>query len=172
MIKNILLALGITMVVFGAYFFPMVKETVELGSAPGTQFGTAKVAQVNINPQSITSTSTSLYNSDGSDRFVTDAFVSCSGLTSMAGATAGGVATFNWTAATTSSPAPTATVATRALAAMQVTLATSTAYNLTATSTYATPWPRIWRAGEYMTFQTNATSSATACTVGVSYIQS
>lgn len=161
---------AIAILAVGAYFFPTVQQT--FGAPAGTVFGTSKIAQVNINPQSITSTSTSLYNGDQSDRFVTDAVVSCSGLTSMAGATSGGVATFNWTAATSSVPAPTASVASAPFAAMQVSLATSTAYNMTATSTYTVPWGRIWRTGEYMIFQTNATSSATTCTVGVKYLQS
>ena len=171
--KNILITVALVVAIalgVGAYFYP---ESVQsLGSAAGTQFGTAKIAQVNINPQSRTSTSTSLYNSDQSDRYVTDAVVSCSGLTSMAGATGAGVATFNWTAATTSAAAPTASIATAPFAAMQVSLGTSTAYNMIATSTYTAPWGRIWRAGEYMTFQTNATSSTATCTVGVKYLQS
>jgi hypothetical protein len=48
----------------------------------------------------------------------------------------------------------------------------STGLALKATITYTAPWGRIWRAGEYMTFQTNATSSAATCTVGVHYLQS
>jgi hypothetical protein len=162
--------------VLGAFAFfgltPYGKTLVQqFGASPaGTTFNTAKVAAININPQSKTSTSTSLYNGDASDRIVTDGFVSCSGLTSMKGATSAGVAKFNWTAATSSTAAPAPSIAARKFAALQVTLGTSTAYNEIATSTFTVPWGHLWKAGTYMIFQTNATSSAAACQVGVHYL--
>lgn len=175
--KNILLgAIGLGAVFgvlawFGLTPFKEVNTVVQqmVGSASGTTFNSAKVAQINLNPQSITSTSTSLYNGDSSDRIVTDAFVSCNNLTSMTSAT-GGVATFQWGAATTTAAAPTASVLTNQYAAMNVTVATSTADGYTATSTYTAAASRRWAAGSYMTFQTNATSTNAACTVGVHYL--
>lgn len=163
-------ALVLVVAIAGGYFFPELKITV--GSPAGTTFNTAKVAQININPQSITSTSTSILNTDTSDRIVTDGFVSCSGLTNMFASTNAGVATFNWTAATSSTPAPAPSITGSTFAAMQVSLATSTTYNETATSTWTVPWGHIWTAGTYMIFQTNATSSGALCTVGVHYVGS
>lgn len=164
---------GVLIVIFaiaGAYFYPIGSQIA--GSSAGASFTSAKVAQININPQSITSTSTSLLNTDASDRYVTDGFVSCKGLTNMFAADAAGVATFNWTAATSSTASPVPSIASNAFASMQVTLGTSTSFNQTATSTYTVPWGRIWTAGTYMVFQTNATSSTAACTVGVHYLAS
>lgn len=173
MTKYILSFIGILVVagaIYGAYQYP--KNIQLAGSVVGTVFNSAKVAQININPQSITSTSTSIQNTDTSDRIVTDGFVSCSGLTNMFGSTNAGVATFNWTAATSSTAAPAPSIAANSFAAMQVTLSTSTTYNETATSTYTVPWGHIWTAGTYMIFQTNATSSGATCTVGVHYLAS
>jgi len=147
-----------------------LKSFVSFGSAAGSSFNSAKVAAININPRSITSTSTSLYNSDASDRIVTDAFVTCSGLTNMFGATSAGLSTYQWYAATSSVPAPTASVANVPLAAMNTTVATSSDNGYTATTTYTNAFARRWNSGTYMIFQTNGTSSAATCQAGVHYL--
>lgn len=170
--KNLLIAGGVVAIVaiaIGAYFFPA--QSLFQGTA-GNTFSNAKVAAININPQSITSTSTSLYNSDSTDRTITDAFVTCTGLTTMygSGPQSTGVDAFRWYMATSSVAAPTASVANAVLGAANFTLGTSTAFNYAATSTYTVPWGRIWTAGTYMIFQTNATSSSAACTAGVHYL--
>lgn len=139
-------------------------------SATGSTFGTAKIAEVVMAPQSRTATSTSILNSDSSDRVVLDAGVNCSGLSNMFGSTSGGLSTYQWYAGTTSSAAPTASIASNALLAMNVAVATTTSAGFTATSTYTNPYARIWGAGTYMTFQTNGTSSATVCQPFVHYI--
>ena len=170
-IKNLLIGLAVVVaggLIVGAYYFP--KTQFLAGSPAGTTFGTAKVAAVNISPQSRTSTSTSMLNSDASDRIVLDAYVTCSGLTNMFGADGAGVATFNWTAATSSVAAPTASIAANALAAMQITVATSSTEGYTATTTYTNVFARRWNSGSYMIFQTNATSSAATCQAGVHYV--
>lgn len=142
------------------------------GSPAGTSFNTSKVAAINISPQSITSTSTSLLNSDASDRIVTESFVTCSGLTSMNGSTAAGVSTFQWWAATSSTAAPTASVFNAPFAAMNITVATSSGDGFTSTSTFTgtAVYARRWSAGTYMVFQTNATSSSAVCQAGVRYL--
>lgn len=168
MTKYYIAAFVVAVAIVGGYFFPKV-TVPPFGSSAGAVFSTAKVAAVNINPQSRTSTSTSILNSDSSDRVVTDGFVACYGLTSMNGSTGAGLATDNWTAATTSVAAPTATIASAPFAAFQFSLGTTTTFNEVATSSYAVPWGQIWTTGTYMTFQTNATSTATTCTVGVHY---
>ena len=151
----------------GGYFFPKVGFGAP---AAGNTFGSAKLSAVNINPQSITSTSTSIYNSDPNDRIVTDAFVTCSGLTTMFGATAAGVDAFRWYAATSSVAAPTASIANASLGAMNMTVATSTSDGYNATTTYTNAFSRRWNAGSYMVFQTNATSSGATCQAGVHYL--
>lgn len=154
--------------IWGAYQYPLAP--VNEGSPAGTSFNSAKVAAINISPQSRTSTSSSLYNGDASDRVVTDAFVTCSGLTNMFGADAAGVADFRWWAATSSVAAPTVSVADSIGNAMNMAVATSTSDGYNATSTYTGVFARRWKAGSYMVFQTNATSSTAVCQAGVHYV--
>lgn len=168
-ITNILLAVLIVLVGYAVFFAPHVLGAASPAGATNLD---AKVASVAMAPISRTATSTSILNSDGTDRIVTDAFVSCTGLTNMNGVDTLGLATYNWTAATSSTPAPTASIAAAQLAAMQVTVATTTSDGYTATSTYTSPFSRRWNAGSYMVFQTNGTSSAVSCTPGVHYIAS
>ena len=150
----------------------VVYQSSGTGSPAGTTFSNAKIAEVAMAPTSATATSTSIRNSDASDRYVLDAGVFCSGLTTMFGLTNSGLSTFQWYAGTTSSAAPTTSIAGNLLLAMNVTVATSSAVGFTATSTYTNANSRVWSAGSYMTFQTNGTSTAASCTPFVHYIGS
>lgn len=169
---QVLLGLVAVAALIGGYYFPQSVTTFVAGGTAGATFSNAKVAAININPQGITSTSTSLLNTDANDRIVTDAFVTCSGLGTMFGSDAAGVAAFQWYMGTSSVAAPTATLAARTLLAGNFTVATSTTDGYTATSTYTgtAVFGRRWNAGTYMVFQTNATSSAAQCQAGVHYL--
>lgn len=153
----------------GAYLFPHAVPSFG-NAAAGSTFSSAKVAAININPQNRTSTSTSIYNGDASDRIITDAFVTCTGLTNMFGATDAGVINFQWGAATSSVAAPTNSILNNALSAMNITVATSSADGYTATTTYTSAFARRWAAGSHLIFQTNATSSSASCQAGVHYL--
>lgn len=166
---NILLAVLVVLAIYALFF---ASHAFGAASPAGSTNNDAKVASVAMAPTSRTATSTSILNSDASDRIVTDAFVSCTGLTSMNGADTAGLATFKWTAATSSTAAPAPSVIDASLAAMNVTIATTTSDGFTATSTYTNVYARRWNAGTYMVFQTNGTSSAVSCTPGVRYIAS
>lgn len=163
------IALGLTL----GYTLFHTEEMSVGTSSTGTTFSTAKIAEVVMAPQSVTATSSSILNTDSSDRYVTDAGVYCTGLTTMFGMNgAGGLVTFDYYAGTTSSAAPTAAVTSNPLLAMRVSVATATPNGFTATSTFTNPYARVWNSGSYLTFQTNGTSSAAICTPYVRYIAS
>lgn len=148
--------------------YPEVKNIV-LGSAVNSTFNSAKVASVNITPSSSSATSTSILNTDASDRIVTDAFVTCQSVASVFAQDGLGVSGWLWVAATTSTAAPAVLPAT-AFAAMNVVVGTSTADAWAATTTYTSPFARRWATGTYMTFWQNATSSTATCQGGVHYL--
>lgn len=154
--------------IYGAYQYPV--QVANFASTAGTTFSNAKIAAVVMTPSSATATSSSVYNSDSSDRIIDSAFVSCypaSG--SVFAQTGAGLANWIWTAATSSTAAPATLANTNyALNAPVATSTTNDSY--VATSTYQNTITRRWAAGSYLTFQPNATSStATNCTVGVYY---
>lgn len=176
--KDLLTTIGIA-IVAGAvaglvvvWLMPDAPAAQNIGSPVGTTFNTAKVAAINLSPQSSAASSTSLFNGDASDRYVTDAFATCTGLTTSFGTDALGVATLKFFAGTSTTAAPGASIADRSFNAMNVSLGTSTAYNYVATTTYTVPWGRIWTTQTYLIFQSNATSSGMTCNVGVHYLQS
>lgn len=145
-------------------------ESVAVTASPaGATFNTARVAAININPIDITSTSSSMLNSDANDRIVTDAFVTCSGLVTTMSGMSGAVADFRWLAATSSTAAPIPAI-TNVFAAMNMAVATSTSDGYAATTTYTSPFSRRWNTGTYLVFQANATSSAATCQAGVHYL--
>ena len=168
------LALGVGF--FGGYLmFAGEPEVNGTGASPtGATFSTQRIAEIVMAPTSVSATSTSIQNTDSNDRIITDAGVSCSGLTTMFGLTSAGLVSYQWVAATSSTAAPTVSVmgSANALALMNVTVATSAASGFTATSTYTSPFARIWNAGSYLVFQTNGTSSAASCLPFVRYIAS
>ncbi len=171
---NNILKIVLAVVVLGAVtYLGMSYPKVMLGVASpvGATNSDAKIASIAMLPRSTTATSTSILNSDATDRIVTDAGVTCTGLTNMFGNSATGVATFRWVAATSSTAAP-ATIIPSTLSAMDVTVATSSVDGFTATSTYTSAFSRRWNANSYMVFETNATSSAAACTPFVHYVAS
>lgn len=176
----------------GAYLFPQVQQQVALGSPAGTTFVTAKVAQINLSPTN-GATSTSILNSDVSDRYITDNFIGCTGATTTFTAVTGaGLSTFGWVikAATTSTAAPavianTNLVMNDSIATGTVAAGVASDYGgivLVASSSIATSSPFVsnagassqifrWAANSYLTFWSNATNTA-ACTVGVHYVAS
>lgn len=142
-----------------------------IGSAVGTTFSTAKVAQINFSPATGTATSTSILNTDSYSRIVTSTFAYCNTVaTSKTAYTGTGLSELLFKAATTSTSAP-ATVSNANLV-MSNTVATSSADMYFASTTIGVEtYGRVWESGSYMTFWSNATNTA-ACTVGVNYIGS
>ena len=176
--KVILTVLAI--VALGGYFFPgssvqlvqpLNQYTQTVGSAVGSTFGTAKIASINFSP-SVGATSTSMINSDASDRYVTSSFYYCSGLGVSKAAytytslTSNGLIFLAATSSTASTP-----INANTNFVMYNTISTSTIYDFTASTTVYQAADRIWKAGSYLNFWSNATNTAT-CTVGVHYLGS
>lgn len=154
-------------------------------SAVGTTFSTQRIAQIVFAPTTGSATTTSIYNGDDNDRVVDSAYAYCSGVgTSLTAYTGTGLANWILSAATTSSSAPNAITNTNL--AMNMVMSTSSAFSFTSTSTPSSylynvtgngaattsatqsAVSRVWAAGTYMTFGSNATNTA-ACIVGVRY---
>lgn len=138
----------------------------------GNTFNTAKVASVIMTPSAIgnNGTSSSILNTDATDRFITDAFVACANATSTVFSPTGGVANWQVFAATTSAANANVSIATPNLA-LNVNVATGTYDVYVSTSTYTATFTRRWLTNSYLTFGWNATSSGgSSCNVGVHYI--
>lgn len=159
------IALVLVAVAIGLVLAKYTTNDLVLTSPVGTTFSNAKIAAINMSLSSTSGTSTSVYNSDASDRFVESSFSYCTGVS----ATASGSTVLGFTAATTSTNAPATSANTNYV--MNVTVGTTTAVRTNATSTFPSPTFQLWPAGSYITFFATATNTA-ACTVGVHYIGS
>lgn len=170
--------------VLGAFAFfgltPFGKTVVEqlAGSnqSAGATFNSAKVASIVMVPNAAgtNATSSSILNTDSTDRIITDAFVSCTKAGSVFAQTSAGVANWTWKAGTTTTSAPATLDSVNANSlAMSMNVATSAtddSYN--STSTYTGVFTRRWPTNTYLSFAPNATSSTAACVVGVHYLGS
>lgn len=162
-------------VVIGGYFSPGGSSTIvqSFGSATGTTFGTAKIANVNVAPLTGAATSTSILNSDASDRIVNRINIACGAVdTPGTFLTGAGLASFTLKLATTSVSSQGLQGNANLIGAAMV-IATSTNAVLISTTTPAiagnvAAFDR-WASGSYLTFLFNATSTA-SCTVGVDYM--
>lgn len=169
---SILGAVIIAAAIYGAYLYP--KSVSSFGSAVGTTFNTAKIASVNMTPTTSAATSTSILNTDASARWVKSVDTFCTGVgTSYTFPdTQVGLASFKLTVATTS----TAAQSNSTNFAGNVTLATSTPWEQSASSTISSATSvntdlYYWPSATYLTFTFNATNTA-ACTISASYAAS
>lgn len=164
-ILGIVAAVVLAGTIYGAYQYP--QNQLLAGSAVGTTFSTAKVAQVNISPATQSATSSSVLNTDASDRFLEgNYFSSCTGVgTSQTNLTGTGLAALTISMATTS----VSSLGSQGNTQLGVvTVSTSTAFSNNASTTINTDYRGDWASGTYLTFTFNATNTA-ACTVGVHY---
>jgi len=167
-------AVVIAAAIAGGYYYPKI---VPQGSAAGTTFNTAKVAQINITPTSLSATTTSILNGDSYDRYILDSFINCattSGSVYDSNPQTTGVPSWIWKAATTTTSSLGLQGNTNLVVAMSVgTSTTDYSYNYQQSTTTAN-YLRQWKAGTYLTWLSNATSSnkTISCQVGVHYIGS
>lgn len=174
--KNILIGAVILVAILaiaGGYEYP--KPYSSFGVSPsGSTFREAKFAAVaaNLAAPGANGTSSSVLNTDTADRFVTGVRAACEGIgTSQTAYTGTGLAALTFSVATSSTAAP-ASLSPTNYVAQNLTIATATIATSLASSTSATNntgLAAVWHPGEYMTFLTNATNTAT-CTLGVDYI--
>lgn len=176
MTKYILTFIGAVLLggaLYGAYLYPQASQLV--GSSAGTTFSTAKIATVVMSPSAAgaNATTSSILNTDASDRKIETFVADCSGVgTSQAVNTGGGLASagFIVSAATTSTSVPTVVTNTNALT-LPISTSTPDSYNIVGNATTTVALNRVWASGSYLTFQFNATNTA-SCIIGVNYLAS
>lgn len=164
------------LLIYGAYQFPTV-QVATVQSTAGSTFNSAKFAGIvaDLSSPGSTGTSTSVLNTDSSDRYVTGLRAGCSAVgTSRTAYSGAGLAALTVSAATSSTASPATQSNTNAVGGGSVTIGTSTAQWAVSTSSATgsgsnAPY-NVWAAGSYMTFTTNATNTA-QCTFGVDYVQ-
>lgn len=174
-IVSTILAIVITVAIVGAYHYPKSEESVSLaGSTAGSVFNSAKFAGVvvDLSTPGANGTSTSILNSDASDRFISGFRVGCNGVATSRTAYTGVILdALKLTIGTSTDSAP-ATFTGFANVTTGYTLGTSSPVLIvasttpqTATSSLAARWP----SNSYVTFTVNATNTA-VCTFGVDYL--
>ncbi len=157
-----------------AAFFASEPTISAVSTSTTATFSTSKIAETGFAPSSASATSsTSLYNSDSTDRVIINAFAYCNGLdTSKVYLTGGPLANLIFTLGTTSNTAN-SSIATAANK-FTLTVATTTPSGIYV-STTTTPFPddstRLWASGTYLLINANATNTA-ACVAGVHYLAS
>lgn len=162
--------MGITFVI-ACFGLSYPHQSAVVGSPVGATFNNAKFAGIVFAPATGSATTTSILNTDGSDRKIEDFTVDCSGVgTSLTAYTGTGLSGLSFTAATTSTASPVTVSNTNSLV-MPVATATVDVFNQTGTATSTPALSRVWASGSYMTFVSNATNTA-VCTVGVDYLGS
>ncbi len=137
-------------------------------NSAGTVFSSAKRYSITFAPATASATTTSIINTDATDRIVVDTVIYCGGIgTSLSPYIGGGLSVFNISVATSSAANPTATTSSSNLVSSN-NIATSTADGFVASTTVATgsAYGRVWASGSYMSFIANATNTA-VCNVGV-----
>lgn len=159
----LVLAVVIGGAIWGAYQYP--KAQMVLGSPTGAMFGDGKVAATNYSPATSAASTTSMLNTDGSTRYITDEFASCSGVNGQ-GST--------FTAATTTVAGSTGLQGNiNFILNAAATTTTSSTFEYVASSTEGvlTYTSRLWPANTNLTFLSSATNAG-LCTVGVHYLAS
>ncbi len=189
-ITNILLAVIIVLSV-GLYFKQSVTNVtnptqfVAGASSPvGVSNSTRKMASITMAPLTASATSTSILNTDSTDRMITSTEVSCSvATTTYTAYTGAGLANWNVKVATTSTAITGAigdsntnyysnvNIATSSVASNPGVASANGGYTYVASSTEGviTYLSRLWPTNTYATIQFNATNTA-ACTVDLNYI--
>lgn len=168
--------IGVAILAFiGIAIYQSGYESVSVTASPtGSTFSTAKVAAIVIAPADVTSTSTSILNTDSSDRYIIAEELGCQSVgTSRTPLTGAGLLSLTLTMATSSTATPSVNANTNTLPV--ITIGTSTPNFVISSSTAATPGTsivsNIWASGSYLSIFLNATNTA-ACTVGVRYFGS
>lgn len=147
------------------------------GSAAGSTFNTAKFAGITFGlaTPGANGTSSSVTNTDASDRYVTGYRVGCQNVgTSLTAYTGTGLAALTYSIGTSTTAAP-ASINPFAAITLNRTLGTTTSAIVVASSTTqvaTSSYAAIWHSGEIMTITFNATNTASGCTFGLDYMGS
>lgn len=163
-------AVVVAIAIYGAYLFTQSDSLgVATPSTASTTNSTAKIASIAMTPSTSNASSSSLYNSDATDRIIESAFVTCSGVgTSLTYLTGAGLAGWQIKFATSSNGIQTGNLN---QFVMGISTSTPDVYNYTTGTTTPLDYVRVWAAGSYLVPTFNATNTA-ACTAGVHYLSS
>lgn len=175
--KSIIYAgVAVLLVGFGLGYLAFGGDNVlsTVSTSNDTKFSSAKIAETGFAPADGSATSTSILNTDSTDRVVTGAFYYCNDLgTSKTAYTGTGLANLIFSIATTST-ANTAIVS-NSNYLLRSNVATTSAGASVYVSSTTTPFPddsgRLWASGSYITVFSNATNTAD-CVAGVTYLAS
>ena len=161
----------VALAIVGAYFFPLAKNSSFGAVSPaGTLNQVTSWSSVTLN--TLTSSSTSVLNTGVSDRVIMGSYTFCSSEVPVYSyGVYAGLANFIVQAATTTNPTGSAGLGLQGNTnyVMYNNIATSTGIGYLASTTIGVAdFGRIWPANTYLTFVTNATTTA-SCTVGLEY---
>lgn len=169
-------AIVVLAAIVGGYSYPHITQLGGASSSAGASFNTAKIATIEFSLATANSTSTSILNTDGSDRIIESVKYSCPSLgTSFTGWTGAGLTNLLFNAGTTSTSGAQVTSGRLLINAVistttqPITYLSSTTPGISGVS--GNDWVRVWNSGSYFTVTSNATNTAT-CLVGVSYLAS
>jgi hypothetical protein len=164
----VIVSLLVALAIVGGYFFPRVKGSFGAVSSNGTLNQVTSWSSVTLN--TLTSSSTSVLNTGASDRAIMGSYTFCSSGTSVYSyGVYAGLANFIVEAATTSASGAVAGLQGNTNYIMYNNIATSSGIGYLASTTIGTgDFARIWPVNTYLTFLTNATTTA-SCTVGIEY---
>lgn len=174
-ISKTVLGIGtVTLLVIGlaiGYTLAPRTELVQGISSPGATGSTAKLYTITFSPS--TGTSTSLLNTDGTDRAVTSTVAYCTGIgSSFSGFAGAGLANLTLKSSTSTSATVTAATLANINYMYNASVSTSSPWLSIASSTIGGGLgdvTRVWPTGTYINFEFNATNTA-SCTLGVSAI--
>lgn len=157
------------LIAIGAYFFPKMNSFVGAVSPSGSYFNDQNASSIVFSP--LTGTSTSILNNGGSDRAITAIRIYCSSIgtshTFLTGNTGTGADLASWqlSAATTSIANLGLQGNANYILASGTVISTSTGnglfYIASTTEGVLAYASRIWPVNSYLTFNTNATNTAT-----------
>lgn len=173
-LTNILLVVLIVLSV-GLYFHSpksTAQFTAGVTSSAGVTNSTAKLFSVTMSPSVASATTTSLLNSDSTDRMITGNILGCTGVgNSQAYLTGAGLLTGGWALQFSTSTVGSTGLQGNLNYAGNISIATSSAWLQQASSTLGVLGAvgLVWPASTYLNFTFNATNTA-ACTIGVSAI--
>lgn len=162
----------VVLAIIGAYVYPKSTTTTVVRGVSGTAVtnSSARIATITMAPLLDAGTSTTILNTDGTDRAITSSVAYCTSVgtsrTYLTGAT--GLSNLIVNMSTSSSASGNAGSNTNYASSLTIATTSVTAYTASSTEG-ATIYGRIWPTGTYLALTFNATNTA-ACTVGVYYL--
>lgn len=169
--KNIIIGAIVALLVgFAIGWVSNTSQSVGGIQPVGTTFSTAKVASVIMVPATDSASSTSILNTDATDRIFVSSFAACNTVgTSLSYLVGAGIVDWRVRMATTSAGTQTGSV--NYVSNMAVSTSTPWAYSASSTAPFPNASAYVWPTNTYLTITFNATNTA-SCLAGVNYLAS